>query len=69
MLNSFNSLLINSIDSSIFFGSKKQDTTPIYLFVSCSMFNSANSALISSNGISVSTPAPSPLGWRSRYAR
>ena len=61
MLYSLSSLFINSIDSSMFFGSKKQDMIPIFLFVSCSIFNSANSALISSNGISVSTPAPSPV--------
>ena len=61
MLNSFSSLFISSIDSSIFFGSKKHEIIPIFLFVSCSIFNSANSALISSNGISVRTPAPSPV--------
>ena len=61
MPNCSSSSLIKSIDSSIFLGSKKHEMIPILVFSSRSILSSFNSALINSNGISVSTPAPSPV--------
>ena len=61
ILNCSSSLLISSFDSSIFLGSKKHEMIPILFLLSKSISSSFNSALISSKGISVNTPAPSPV--------
>ena len=61
MSNSSSLLSISSIDSVIFFGSKKQEINPNFSFSPSVIPLSTNSASINSKGISVSTPAPSPV--------
>ena len=52
---------MSSIDSVTFFGSKKQEIKARLESSSLTIPRSVISASMSSNGISVSTPAPSPV--------